>query len=347
MVLAAGLLFLFLIIAAVAIEVGWWLHAKRDAQNDVDAAVLAGAQELPDTGGACLMADTWATKNGAASGELDCCEDSCEFEDLSGDGAADLIRATIEREPGLLTGQLLDIGRVTVAARAAAAKQRAVAGCVTPWAIDGDETLGAEGNWGLEPEEIFVFHLSEFVVPGNFGALALYGNGTPDYKEAITTPCGSGEVGACDQAEPEVPIGGTLECEVKTGHMGQNTHDALTDRYGEGTDCDVTPDEGYDRASYLAGTPTCEDRAVLVPIIAAWPPGGHSGPIQILGIATFYIAGWDRTSPHGDEDADGDTVEDDMVWGYFLEDQDVIEAWNIQWGYSDDPFAPTRVLLVE
>ena len=86
-------------------------------------------------------------------------------------------------------------------------------------------------------------------------------------------------------------------------------------------------------------------RAVLIPIIVAFPPGGH-GAIDILGIATFYIAGWDRQGPWGDEDMDGDTV-DDMVWGYFLQDQDVVEAWNVQWGYSDDPFAPTRVLLTE
>ncbi len=195
---------------------------------------------------------------------------------------------------------------------------------------------------------LFVFHMSDFVVPGNFGALALYGNGAVDYKEAITTPCGTGEVGACDQENPEVPVGGTLDCEVKTGNMGQNTDDALTDRYGEGTDCDVTPAEGYDLASQLAGTAACEDRAVLIPVIIAWPDGGHSGPIDILGIATFYITGWDRTPPYGDEDIDGDTVSDDaMVWGYFLQDQGVIEAWNIKWGYSDDPFAPTRVLLVE
>jgi len=346
MVAAAGLLFLFLVIAAVVVEVGWWLHAKRDAQNDVDASVLAAAQELPDETAASAMAEAWGARNGTTAGELVC----CEFEDLSGDGAADLIRARVEREPGSLSGNLLDVGIVTVTARAAAAKQRAIAGCVVPWAVAGDETQDPpDGYWGLELKELYVFHLSEFMVPGNFGALALYGPGVPDYKAAITTPCGSGDSGACDQEDPAVPIGGTLICEVKTGHMGQNTHDALTQRdenYGGGIHCDAAT---YDQAVQLVETsPECaEARAVLIPIIITWPPQGHSAPIDILGIATFYIASWDRTSPHGDEDADGDTVEDDMVWGYFLIDTDVIAAWKIKWGYSDDPFAPTRILLVE
>jgi len=346
MVAAAGLLFLFLVIAAVTVEVGMWLHAKRDAQNDVDASVLAGAQELPDEAAACAMAEAWAARNGATDGELVC----CEFEDFSGDGAADLIRARVERQPESVTGNLLDVGIVTVTAKAAAAKQRAVAACVVPWAVAvGEDNPGPANDWGLEAHDLFVFHLSEFLVPGNFGALAIYGGGTVDYKEAISTPCGSGDVGACDQEDPAVPIGETLVCEVKTGNMGQNTHDALTERdenYGGGIHCDAAT---YDQAVQLVETsPECaEARAVLIPIIITWPPQGHSAPIDILGIATFYIAGWDRTPPYGDEDMDGDTVEDDMVWGYFLEDQDVIEAWNIQWGYSDDPFAPTRILLVE
>lgn len=343
MVAAAGLLFLFLLVAAVVLNVGWWLHDKRDAQNDVDAAVLAGAQELPDTSTASAMAEAWAASNGAA---LDCSTD-CSFEDLSDDGEADLIRATLEREPGSLADRLLDVGIVTVTAKAAAAKQRAVAGCVTPWAVDGDETLGPQNYWGLQPEDLFIFHTSEFLEPGNFGALAIYGNGAIDYKAAITTPCGSGG-GACDQDDPYVPVGGSLVCEVKTGNMGQNTDDALTDRYGEGSACDAAT---YDEAVAQAATDPveqCGDRAVLVPIIDAFPTQGHSDPIDILGLATFYIAGWDRENPYGDEDIDGDTVSDDaMVWGYFLKDEDVIEAWNIQWGYSDDPFAPTRVLLVE
>jgi len=347
MVAAAGMVFLFLLVAAVVLNVGWWLRDKRDAQNDVDAAVLAGAQELSDESAASAMAEAWGAKNGATAGELVC----CEFEDLSGDGAADLIRARVEREPGLLGGNLLDIGTVTVTASAAAGKQRAVASCVMPWAILGDPTAPPpDGFWGLGPGDLYIFHQSEFMTPGNFGSLRLYGQGTQDYKDAILNACGTSG-GGCAQGEPIEP-GEFLECETEPGSGGINTCDPLAERYGG--DCHgLAPDDGCDAATYLqavdlAETATCWDRKVPVPIIGAWPLQGASTPIDILGVATFYIAGWDRNPPWGDEDVNGDTVEDDaMVWGYFLQNEPVSEAWNITWGYSDDPFAPTRVLLVE
>jgi len=355
-VLAVGLVFLFLIIAAVALDVGWWLHDKRDAQNDVDAAALAGAQDLPDEGAASATAMMWATLNDVASGDLQ----PLEFEDRTGDGLADLIRARIERDPGSLENGLLDIGIVTVRAKAAAARMRAVASCVMPWAVLGDPAQGPGGKWGLTSCEQdptcdpYIFHMSEFDTPGNFGALALYGNGAIDYKQAIYSECGSGTEGACDQADPEVCVGCTLDCEVKTGSMGENTDDALTQRDNNnqaGTWCDVTT---YQQAKDMMDTdthPECGDaRAVLIPIISDPPgwPQGHSGPIDILGIATFYIASWDRDPPYGNVDVDGDTIEDDaMVWGYFMEGGKLMPAWDMQWGYSDDPFAPISVVLVE
>jgi len=341
MVAAAAMVVLFLIIAAVVLNVGWWLRDKRDAQNDVDAAVLAGAQELPDEVAAESDAEKWAADNGAGDDLIT----PCEFVDMTGDGAADLIRCTVEREPGLLVGNLLDVGNVTVTAKAAAARMRAVAGCVAPWAVLGNPAQGPPGGtWGLTPDELYIFHTKDFTTPGNFGALALYGNGATDYKEAIEKPCGSG-AGACDQTDPQVPVGETLQCEAKTGNMGQNTDDALTNRYGTSLTCDATT---YDDAVGLADTVACQDRALLIPIIVAWPPKGNSGPVEILGLATFYIASWDREAPYGNVDVNGDTVEDDaMVWGYFLQEGKVVEAWNIQWGYSDDPFAPITILLVE
>lgn len=352
--LAAGLLGLFLAIAVVVLDIGYWLHDKRDAQNDVDAAVLAGAQELPDEGAAQLAAEQWAAANKAGDDLIT----PCELVDMTGNAEADLIRCTVERERRSLENGLLAIDFVTIRAKAAAAKMKAVAACVTPWAVTGDPNDGPlqGGHWGLisceeDPAcKPYIFHTSDFVTPGNFGALALYGNGATDYKEAIEAPCGSGTEGACDSPDPEVCVGCTLECEVKTGNLGQNTDDALTQRdanFGAGPFCDVTT---YNEAWWLiqSSTTCAAARAVLIPIIVEWPPQGHSGPVQILGLATFYIASWDREPPYGNVDVDGDTIQDDaMVWGYFVEDVPVIPAWDIQWGYSDDPFAPIMISLVE
>jgi len=349
MVLAAGLLLLFVGIAAVVLNLGWWLHDKRDAQNDVDASVLAGAQDLPDQVAAESAAETWAADNDAGDALLT----PCEFVDMTGDGEADLIRCTVERQPGSLQKGLVDVGTITIRAKAAAAKMRAVAACVTPWAVIGNPNDGPlqGGHWGLTPQQLYIFHTSDFMTPGNFGALALYGNGAIDYKQAIETPCGTGTQGACNLPDPEVPVGETLQCGAKTGNMGQNTDDALTQRdtnYGaDAATCDV---DTYDEALWMiqSSAACAAARAVLIPIIIQWPPQGHSGPVEILGIATFYIINWDRQPPYGNVDVDGDGVDDDaMVWGYFMENVPVIPAWNIVWGYSDDPFAPIMISLVE
>ena len=348
--LAAGLLLLFLVIAAEVMDVGWWLHDKRDAQNDVDASVLGGAQDLPDEGLASAAAAQWAADNtvDVAAGDMDC----CEFVDMTGDGEADLIRATVEREPGSLEHGLLDIGIITIRARAAAARMRAVETCVVPWGVLGDvnDPPAADGTWGIEPGTLYFFHSSDPSTPGNFGALRLYGQGTPGYEDAIKNACGTDPQHGCAYGEPLDP-GETLACRSEPGGMGINTCDPLAVRYGG--DCKgLAPSDGCDAATYddavLKGTTECMKRAIPIPIIDAWPPQGTSADIQILGIATFYIAGWDRKAPWGDEDVDGDGVADDaMVWGYFLPKGTILEAWRIKWGYTDDPFAPIKILLVE
>ena len=188
--------------------------------------------------------------------------------------------------------------------------------CVMPWVADGDETLGPEDYWGLDPTELYAVPMSHFATEGTFRTFALYGPSAVDYRDSITTPCAGGDRGACDQPDPHVWIGETLTCDSFTGIISNVTDHALEARYGQGTDCDALT---YDEASTLAGTELCQDRAVFIAIIDAFPPPGSSGLIEILGIETFYIAGWDRFPPYGDEDIDGDTVPDFAVaWGYFL-----------------------------
>jgi hypothetical protein len=186
--------------------------------------------------------------------------------------------------------------------------------CVMPWVIVGDPSLGPPaGYWGLARQQLFIGTFG----PSGLLPVALYGNGSLDYRQAIATPCGSGDRGACDQANPRVWAGETLQCDVKTGIITLITDDALTQRYGASTDCDATT---HEQALALAGTEACKDRAVFVPIVDDWPPPGEGGgTMHILDIATFYIASWDRTPPWGDQDLNGDTLPDGaMVWGYFL-----------------------------
>ena len=190
--------------------------------------------------------------------------------------------------------------------------------CVMPWVADGDETLGPEDYWGLDRTELYAVPMSYFAPEGIFRTLPLYGKGAAAYVETITTPCAEPHASACASGSL-VWVGETFECGPITGSIGAITDKALTVRYGEGTDCDALT---YDEASILAATEPCQDRAVFIAIIDAFPPLGSSGFMEILGIETFYIAGWDRYPPYGNEDINGDTVPDNaMVWGYFLFNQ--------------------------
>ena len=70
LVLAALSMVVILGFAAMAIDVGYWFSQKREVQKAVDAAALAGAQELPDD---YVMAESVAreylTKNGITAGD--------------------------------------------------------------------------------------------------------------------------------------------------------------------------------------------------------------------------------------------------------------------------------------
>jgi Flp pilus assembly protein TadG len=62
-VMVVLLLTALLAISALAVDVGSWYTAKRKLQATADAAVLAGAQDLPDTGAASSSATTYANAN--------------------------------------------------------------------------------------------------------------------------------------------------------------------------------------------------------------------------------------------------------------------------------------------
>src|SRR4030043_631670 len=85
-VLAALLMTAMLGFTAIAVDVGFYMRNLRDGQNDIDAAVLAGAQELlddsTDTAAAVDRAEEWAIRNGVAAGDLEC----CTFSDSDNDG---------------------------------------------------------------------------------------------------------------------------------------------------------------------------------------------------------------------------------------------------------------------
>jgi hypothetical protein len=136
-----AVLILLFAIMALAIDVGFWFVDRRHAQNQVDAAVLAGVQQLPATNvsAAATAAQDWLNRNNRihqSSVVSECAADSSEdyelppgnlgfaFADTDNDGAYDKIRACVRRGSFLLFARLLSLSDMEVNAVAAAGLQQ-------------------------------------------------------------------------------------------------------------------------------------------------------------------------------------------------------------------------------
>jgi hypothetical protein len=328
---------------AMAVDVGLFLHQRRDLQNDADAAALAGAAYLPDASLATQKAQEWVAKN------FDDGDEVVKSIVVSSYRAPnDRIRVDVEQEVSFVFGRALGLTSDTMGASATAGRVPVTTSCIAPWAIQG-VVNDPSADYGLTRSALYVFQLSagDWASPGNYGALGVYGSGTADYRSAIEGNCG--DVLACDSDSPYVAEGDTLSCDSMTGAVGSNTDAALTTRYPPSTwaACDVQTDaDGYAEAAAKAELPECKDRAVPLAIINSFPPQGQSAEVEIWGLATFYVAGWDRWPPRGNGDQDGNPP-GGMVWGYLIPATS-LPAWSVQWGWdSANPFAPLVIVLVK
>lgn len=328
---------------AMAVDVGLFLHQRRDLQNDADAAALAGAAYLPDASLATQKAQEWAGKNFDDGDEVVKSIVVSSYREPN-----DRITVDVEQEVSFVFGRALGLTSDTMGASATAGRVPVTTSCISPWAIEG-VVNDPSADYGLNPSALYVFQLSsgDWGTPGNYGALGVYGGGTEDYRSAVEGNCG--DVLACDSDSPYVAEGDTLSCSSQTGALGNNTDAALRTRYPPSTwaTCDVQTDaDGYAEAVDKAGWPECKDRALPLAVINSFPPQGQSAEVEIWGLATFYVAGWDRWPPRGNGDRDGEPPSG-MVWGYLVPATS-LPAWSVQWGWdSANPFAPLVIVLVK
>jgi hypothetical protein len=128
-----GILVLFGFFALV-LNTGVWYLDRRVAQNQADAAVLAGVQELPavNTAAAREAAFDWLQKNGAArqsvcvvDGDYNHIDQGVAFADRIGgnDGLYDTIRVCVNRNTLIVFNEFFELAGVKIAAVAAAGHQ--------------------------------------------------------------------------------------------------------------------------------------------------------------------------------------------------------------------------------
>jgi Flp pilus assembly protein TadG len=191
LVLAAFFMVAVLGFAAMAIDVGLFLHERRELQKAADAAALAGAQELPySPGDAEQKAQEWATNNGIGAGELGSIEVSTTYV------PDDTITVQVQRDVPFIFARVLGFSSDTMKADATArVGSPAGLGGVVPWGVL-DEAIDVDEPTILKYDAKNVFH-------GNFGALGIDGPGAKVYLETIeqgseTSLCSQGQDGCTD-----------------------------------------------------------------------------------------------------------------------------------------------------
>ncbi len=294
-------------------------------------------------------AEEWATRNGVAAEEdLEC----CTFSDRNNDGEIDTVSGRIERSSDTLFARVLGIESLPVERESTARVVHARGAPVCPWGLLGDpnDTDPNDGSYfGVVPGEVYALKVSTGLqTEGNFRALDLGQTGASGYRALIEAGCAAEDVGVWSE-------GDQILTDTKPGDMGNPTRQALNDYYAYEPSglCDV--DFELDPADPTRGTVVgdynpyedeipadCErnpltggmGRVALIPIIDHLPSGA-SEPVTILGLASVYIASWDRTGPPSDT----------QVYGIFLDQADVSPRDLV--GESDNPLAPLRVVLCQ
>ena len=248
--LFALLLLVFFMLFALALDAGFWYFDHRWAQNQAEAAALAGAYRLPSTdpGPAQSAAINYLANNGWASffGEIQATAVPCgSSTSLSGalalvevmdcranDGRYDTVRVRVRRQTLTFLSGLFGVPVAYVSASATAQAGSAGGANVMPWAVvppcarentenNCDESYG----YGFESNLLYSFRCVEAscdpstYTPGNFGAIDSCGQGTTNYRDCITGEASSGFFF----------VGEEVYVEVQTGTQGQNTNSALVD----------------------------------------------------------------------------------------------------------------------
>jgi hypothetical protein len=148
---AAVLTVLFMVVllgmAAAVLDVGSWYRADRELQQTVDAAALAGAQELPtNPGGALLLAKQYADKN---DGGVSLTGISISTKLISNDS----VTVKGEKEAASFFTKLFGVDSVTVHATARARTGvLSSARWAAPIAVDERHPMLQAKAWGVPTE---------------------------------------------------------------------------------------------------------------------------------------------------------------------------------------------------
>ncbi len=287
---------------AMAVDVGLFLHERRELQKSADAAALAGAQELPySSAEAHQKAAEWADNNGIGAGELEAIEVSSTY------ATNDTITVRVKRDVPFVFARVLGFTGDTMRADATArvGSPAGFSGLV-PWAVEEEALQYAIDNPG---ESITLEFGSPGVETGNFGGVVLDQPGGAEYEENIMY--GADQMLCSVNQEPipgcetsVVPQPGNQAQLVSTSDGAvvwrmdntsafcadfDNVFIPTGDDYQLSSDCDP----------WRPGVESCDQvqSCMVIPVIViADFPEGASEYVDVLSFAVFFLEQFDADS---------------------------------------------------
>jgi hypothetical protein len=344
------------VLAAITFDLAIYLSRIGKAQWEAEGMAIAAAQQLSvsgDEADALLAADRWMETNSRSGSHPECCT-FADWRPLHNpDGTLDTVIATARIGHTTLFLHYLGLPEHVSLERSATAQVVGARGApVCPWGIIADSSAsGGENYYGLVPGRVYSFDLAGTSHgEGALLPLDLTGSGLSGYETAIAAGCRKEETGVWS-------VGDSVRFLSGGNDVAEATLQAVNDHYQfESADgqadylgpvwCDVTfAYDGGAGAGYITGfdpyaqQPRSEcvrgtldggaGRLVVVPIVSP-PQGGET--VRILGLASMYIATWDR----------GPTAAG-RIYGVFFDRTDVgVDSVDLI-GDDDSPLAPLRI----
>jgi hypothetical protein len=352
------LVILTIIFAGIVLDLAVFLSRVGKAQWEAENMALVAARQLSvngDQADALRAANNWMARNNRDSSRVEC----CTFADWrpigSPDGIVDTVSATSRASHTTLFLDYFGLPKLFSVERSATAQVVGATGApICPWGIIADPPVpNDDGRFGLVPTRVYAFDLAVGSRDnGSLLPLDLAGSGLAGYQKAIAAGCRKEETGRWSVGDVVTPLGGE-------GDVAATTLQALNDYYnfetGDGVAdylgpqwCDITfePDggvgaghiTGFDpsvqlpRVECVRGSDGGAGRLVIVPIVT--PPGDEGGSVRILGLASMYLASWDRgRAPDG------------RIYGVFFDRARIgVDSADLS-GADDNPLAPLRIAL--
>jgi hypothetical protein len=274
---------------ALTIDIGQAMQQHQQMQTAADGASLAGTAELPaNPTNAVQMARQYALDNGMQSQDIASITVSTTYT------ANDTLAVQLKSKYNWGFARALGLYQADLGARAVSrlGSPGATAG-LTPWAV-----LQGAINWSGGPT-VLKYDSSD-VFNGNFGALAIDGNGANVYKNTIENGsthslCAQGQPGCSSPTaltEPGNIIGPTRD---GVNHLLSETS-AACDTFGEAFQ--LRPDGTYDVRSQCNPWQGASNskRVLMVPVISSFCNGKCD--VTILYFAVFFLNTLDNCTGH-------------------------------------------------